>query len=86
MSKATKQCAQEVDEELLNDQNLLERIMDEEREENLPELTVDQWNEIYMEVTEDLNKMLAEQLIEDSKNDPYADYELNEMFSQCAAE
>ena len=51
MSKATKQCAQEVDEELLNDQNLLERIMDEEREENLPELTVDQWNEIYMEVT-----------------------------------
>ena len=63
MSKATKQCAQEVDEELLNDQNLLERIMDEEREENLPELTVDQWNEIYMEVTEDLNKMLAEQLI-----------------------
>ena len=86
MSKATKQCAQEVDEELLNDQNLLERIMDEEREENLPELTVDQWNEIYMEVTEDLNKMLAEQLIEDSKNDPEADYELNEMFSQCAAE
>jgi len=46
------------------------RIIEDERErENddclLPELTVDQWNEIYEEVTQDMNKMLALQLIED---------------------
>ena len=44
-------------------------IEDERRAENnnndLPELTVDQWNEIYEEVTRDMNKMLALQLLED---------------------
>ena len=60
--------------------------MDDERENNLPDLTIDQWNEIYLEVTEDLNRMLAQQLIQDSKNDPEADYELNQMFSELAIE
>ena len=30
--------------------------------------------------------MLAQQLIQDSKNDPEADYELNQMFSELAIE
>ena len=55
------------------------RIIEDERENNddLPELTVDQWNEIYEEVTQDMNKMLALQLLEDQKYDHEADYELN---------
>ena len=46
------------------------RIIEDERciNNDLPELTVDQWNEIYEEVTRDMNKMLALQLLEDSNN------------------
>ena len=63
------------------------RIIEDERENNdLPELTVDQWNEIYEEVTQDMNKMLALQLLEDQKYDHEADYELNQMFSELAIE
>jgi len=51
--------------------------MEEERENNLPELSVEQWNDIYLEVTEDMHRMLAKQLIEDRKLDVNADYELN---------
>lgn len=70
--------AQEVDQELLDDQEFVARIIEDERENNdLPELTVDQWNEIYEEVTQDMNKMLALQLLEDQKYDHEADYELN---------
>lgn len=62
------------------------RIMEEERENNLPELSVEQWNDIYLEVTEDMHRMLAKQLIEDRKLDVNADYELNQMFSELAIE
>ena len=59
-SQSTKLVAQEVDQELLDDQEFVARIIEDERENNdLPELTVDQWNEIYEEVTQDMNKMLA---------------------------
>lgn len=61
--------------------------MEDERENCPPELTVDQWNEIYDEVTQDMNKMLALQLIEDHKlADMEDDYELNQMFSDLAIE
>lgn len=77
-SQSTKLVAQEVDQELLDDQEFVARIIEDERENNdLPELTVDQWNEIYEEVTQDMNKMLALQLLEDQKYDHEADYELN---------
>ena len=78
VSQSTKLVAQEVDQELLDDQEFVARIIEDERENNdLPELTVDQWNEIYEEVTQDMNKMLALQLLEDQKYDHEADYELN---------
>ena len=89
-SQSTKLVAQEVDQELLDDHEFVARIFEDERENNnddLPELTVDQWNEIYEEVTQDMNKMLALQLIEDQKHyDHEADYELNQMFSELAIE
>ena len=78
VSQSNKLVAQEVDQELLDDQEFVARIIEDERENNdLPELTVDQWNEIYEEVTQDMNKMLALQLLEDQKYDHEADYELN---------
>lgn len=84
VSKCTKLVAQEVDLELLNDNQLWSQMMEEEREQCLPDLTVDEWNEIYLEVTRDLNRLLAKQLIEDRKSDVESDFELNEMFSQLA--
>lgn len=51
--------AQEVDLELLNDVDFMAQMMEEEREQNLPDLSVDEWNEIYLEVTRDLNRLLA---------------------------
>lgn len=59
MSKATKRVAEQVDNELLTDADLVNRIIDCEREQNLPELTVDEWNEIYLEVTQDMHRLLA---------------------------
>ena len=62
-------------------------IMEEEKENNsLPELTIDQWNEVYLELSQEMNNMLAQQLIEDRKLDDEADYELNKMFSAMAIE
>ena len=62
------------------------RIIENERENCPPDLTIDEWNEIYLEVTQDLNRFLALQLIEDRKQDVSADYELNQMFSEMAIE
>lgn len=56
------------------------RILDEEKEQ-LPELSVDEWNEIYIEIQQDMTRMLALQLLEDRKQDVEYDYELNQMFS-----
>jgi len=77
VSKATKLAAEHVDNELLYNDGLVQRIMDDERENCLRELTVDQWNEIYAEVTQDLNRFLAQQLVEDRKQDIEFDYQLN---------
>ena len=86
ITKQTKIAAQEVDEQLINDQELMARILEEEKEECPPDLTIDQWNEMYLEVQYELNSMLAQQLVEDHKFDDEADYELNQMFSELAIE
>lgn len=66
---------------MLNDhEGLMARILDEEKEQ-LPELSVDEWNEIYIEIQQDMTRMLALQLLEDRKQDVEYDYELNQMFS-----
>ena len=60
--------------------------MKDEKQQNLPDLTVDEWNDVYIEVTQDLNRLLAQQLIEDRNYDEEADFELNQMFSELAIE
>jgi hypothetical protein len=35
------------------------QILEDERENNLPELSVDDWNEIYEEMSRDINQYLA---------------------------
>ena len=40
-------------------------------------LTVEEWNEIYEELQVELQQAIARQLIEDTKNDEVADFELN---------
>ena len=66
----------------------MNQIIDDERENNnnLPELTVDEWNEIYEEMSRDINQYLAQQLIEERKQDESADFELNQLFSELAIE
>ena len=77
MSKATKKVAREVDEELLHDQALVNKIMQDEKDQVLPDLSIDEWNEIYLDLQSEFNNMLAKQLIEDRKQDAGADFELN---------
>ena len=61
--------------------------MEEEKENNsLPELTTDQWNEVYLELSQEANNMLAQQLIEDRKLDDEADFAQNNEFSAMAIE
>mmetsp|Transcript_16682 Transcript_16682/g.22512 ORF Transcript_16682/g.22512 Transcript_16682/m.22512 type:complete len:93 (-) Transcript_16682:618-896(-) len=59
VSKNTKLVAQDVDNELLNDHEMLARIIEEDRENWLPDLSIDEANEMYLEVSRDLNKFLA---------------------------
>lgn len=42
---------------------------------------MDKMDEWYLEISQDFNKFLVQQLIEDRKYDSSVDYELNEMFS-----
>ena len=61
--------------------------MEEEKENNsLPELSTDQWNEMYLELSQEVNSMLAQQLIEDRKLDDEADFVQNNEFSAMAIE
>ena len=52
----------------------------------MPDLTIDEWNEIYLELSSEVNHLLAKQLIEDRKQDAGADFELNQLFSEMAIE
>ena len=47
---------------------------------------MDKMDEWYLEISQDFNKFLVQQLIEDRKYDSSVDYELNEMFSQLGIE
>jgi len=45
------------------------------------DMTVDDWNEIYLEVTRELHEVLAKQLIQESKQDEQTSFEEYERFS-----
>lgn len=59
VSKNTKQAAEAVDHELLNDEELMDRIIEEERVNCPPDLSIDEWNEMYLEITQEFNRFLA---------------------------
>ena len=63
-------------------------ILDEEREnmQDLPEMSVDEWNKVYIEVSDELYEQIAKQLIRERKEDPQSEWDLNEAFSNMAIE
>ena len=54
--------------------------------QDLPDMTVDQWNDVYIEVTEELYRGIAQQLIEEFNQNEKFHWELNEKFSKLAIE
>jgi len=88
MSKQTKAVAKEVDNDLLNGAEIHEAVNDllNEEKDNLPDLTVDEWNEIYLDMTQEMHDMIARDLLEDRKQDIGASYEINQAFSELAIE
>jgi hypothetical protein len=55
-----------------------------EEKDNLPELSVDEWNEIYMEMCQELHEFIAKELMEERRQDIGANYEINQAFSELA--
>ena len=53
---------------------------------DLPDMTVDEWNQVYLEVTEELYQTVAKQLIEERNQDPVVEWDLKEAFSRMAIE
>ena len=72
--------AAEVDNELLENDQIVAHILKDE----MPGLSDEYWNEIYLEVQRDITQFLVRQLIEDRRQDEGVDYELNEMFHELA--
>ena len=72
MSKKTKQIAEQVDSDILKEKDMIYGILDEEREnmQDLPEMSVDEWNKVYIEVSDELYEQIAKQLIRERKEDP----------------
>ena len=88
VSKRTKQVANQVDSDLLARKDLINEMLDEEREnmQDLPEMTVEEWNQVYIEVSDELYAEIAKQLIAERNMDPVKNWDLNEAFSNMAIE
>ena len=54
--------------------------------QDLPQMTVDEWNQVYIEVHDELYAEIAKQLIAERNQDPVKAYDLNEAFSNMAIE
>jgi|LakMenE01Jun11ns_1017448.scaffolds.fasta_scaffold8613828_1 hypothetical protein len=49
-------------------------------------MDIEDWNQVYEELRQDLYKAIAQGLILERNNDEVANYELNEQFSRLAVE
>ena len=54
--------------------------------QDLPEMTVEEWNQVYIEVSDELYAEIAKQLIAERNMDPVKNWDLNEAFSNMAIE
>lgn len=53
---------------------------------NLPELSVDQFNEEYIQLMDELNQYLAKKLLDSCNNDDALNYQRNDEFTQQQTE
>lgn len=58
----------------------------EEKENGYSQMDIDDWNQVYIELKEDLHRAIAQNLIAERKDDESANFELNEQFSRMAVE
>ena len=66
-------------------ENLVNEIMNDELV-NMPEFSIDQWNEEYIQLYNELNQYLAKKLLESANNDEVLNYQRNYDFSRISAE
>ena len=72
MSKNTKRIAHEIDTEMtLTHPDLIGQIMQEEIEQmDLPHMSIDEMNEMYLEISNEVSKAIADELCAAEKADP----------------
>ena len=59
-------------------------MLDEERQQmkDLPQMTVEEWNELYLEMTDELHAMIAKEMIQQRNQRPETAWKLEEAFSE----
>lgn len=50
----------------------------------MPELSIDEWNQIYHEMYQELHDQIARDLMDQRRQDEGSNYEINQAFSELA--